>query len=62
MNSTARLYNKMHVKLFTVFFKCPINKQDIRKLMCEKSLALCTELTNMKKPRPDSDFKKEFAE
>ena len=46
----------------TLFFRCPIKKQDIGKLLCEKDLALCAELTNMQKPRPDSHFKKELAE
>lgn len=43
------------------FFKCPTKKQDIRKLACEKDLALCTEPTNMQKPRPYSHFEQELA-
>lgn len=53
---------KCMLSYVTVFFKCPVKKQDIGKPVCEKDLALCAELTSMQKPRPDSHFKKELAE
>lgn len=45
-----------------MLFTRPTKKQDIRKQVCEKDLALCTELTHMQKPRPDSHFKQELAD